>query len=186
MDSHYRQGDEHETQIKSFRAARSTRQQARCWGTAKLCGVGAQPGQGGAGCGSALTQGIQDTLLLAIRVHVRIKPPTLTSLALGIITRPSALNYKRPHPTRPALVLPRVPNPVTPNTTQARQGAGAQVGYREGGTLLSRQIWESWVGETGYDRDEGMFPWPQGSALAGVLLPGCPSPEASSCVPFSA
>lgn len=100
----------------------------------------AQPRQGGAVWGLVLTQGIQGSSYQGPGC-VRIKPSTLTSLALGLITGPSALNYKRSHPTHPAMP-PSVhstnthfisPSCAGPDTAWIGRGLEPQVGLREGG-----------------------------------------------------
>lgn len=102
-----------------------------------------------------LTQGVHRlSLCPATRGHVRIKPFTLTPLAMGLITAPSTLHLERPHPTHPT----RLPAPCSTHTTwlptqaltlpasRDSRALEPQVGYREGGTFLSRQVRTSQVG----------------------------------------
>lgn len=76
--------------------------------------------------------------------HVRIKPSTLTSLTLGLITEPSTLNCEKSHPSSPATPSLELIPPVHTSaalhvqalTARNRQGSGLSGGLKGGGGLF--------------------------------------------------
>ena len=125
-----------------------------------------------------LTQGVHRlSLCPATRGRVRIKPFTLTSLAMGLITAPSTLHLERPHPTHP----PCLPAPCSsPQHTYhlaphagpdaacflGQQGSGAPGGL-QGRGHVSEQTGEDIPGGK---RDSTREPWPRRSQTLGCFL----------------